>query len=425
MALFTALTDDFDDNSRNTSLWSLGNPFGAATTGVTVAETGNRLQVTLPSTGARASGYLSASGYDLTGSEVVVQLAQSATTGNNCETSFQLYIDGSNALSWLQKEGNMIATSKVAGSGTDRYTAAYVAATHAWLRIRHSGGTVYWDTAPSTASSPPTSGEWVNRASVAAPITVTGLKLFMGMNSWANAGTGKTAAFDSLNLTNAANGSVSPAGAAALALAGTATAAGEVSATAAPAGAFASASAGTATARVNVAIAPQGAQAAIATSSVVATGGAAVVASGAATTLLTGIVLPSGGGATALVGLSLNVAVGAVTATTGAVASPAGVAMVAAANGASATGSARVFPAGTFASASAGTAVAAALTQGQVAPAGAFATALAGTLTGAGSGQVALAGAFVTAVAGTVLAFTGEPTPPANAFLFFRRERRA
>jgi hypothetical protein len=49
---------------------------------------------------------------------------------------------------------------------TDLAVLTYDATAHAWWRIRESGGTVFFDTAPSTASNPPVSGDWVNRASV-------------------------------------------------------------------------------------------------------------------------------------------------------------------------------------------------------------------------------------------------------------------
>jgi len=44
---------------------------------------------------------------------------------------------------------------------------------YTWLRIRESGGTVYFDSAPDTASNPPIEADWVNRAS-AATATING-----------------------------------------------------------------------------------------------------------------------------------------------------------------------------------------------------------------------------------------------------------
>lgn len=53
-----------------------------------------------------------------------------------------------------------------------------------WISMRESAGTVYWDTAPSTASDPPVSGDWTNVTSGLASLAdfdVTALQIEIGL----------------------------------------------------------------------------------------------------------------------------------------------------------------------------------------------------------------------------------------------------
>jgi hypothetical protein len=117
--------------------------------------------------------YIKKGNYDLVGSSVFVRFVQpytvAAGTGEYwCRLSIQNEGAGG-VVGWTWNRNANAITAAWEGAisgGNQPYSVTYSASTHAWLRIRESGGTVYWDTAPSTASNPPSSGDWVNRASI-------------------------------------------------------------------------------------------------------------------------------------------------------------------------------------------------------------------------------------------------------------------
>lgn len=198
------LTDNFNDNSRDTAKWNVGNPFALNATGITVAETSGQLRVTPDTLTDVYSGYLSASSHSLTGSSAYVKLVQ-PLSGGSTESIFSLNSDSSNCVMWYEAAGTLRATQKVANGNTHRYTIAYSSSTHAWLRIRESGGTTYWDTAPSTASDPPQESDWVNRASIANPITLTALTVYVGGGCYSpNTVTPGTVIWDGFNTASTA-----------------------------------------------------------------------------------------------------------------------------------------------------------------------------------------------------------------------------
>ena len=168
-ALTATLRDDFEDNVT-AAAWS------ATTSGsATVAETSGQARFTLPSStaGTHTARYTSAMTYDLTGGTFYVTIGTMVATGVAATAFFQLYIDGSNTLQWIQVSGTIYARSIVAGVSTDQYSAAWSGTTYKYLRISESGGTITWSSSTNGTS-------WTSRATLANPFAVTDLSIDFG-----------------------------------------------------------------------------------------------------------------------------------------------------------------------------------------------------------------------------------------------------
>lgn len=169
------LQDLFNGSSRNTTTWQATErvPYGLA--GLTLAgsdtETAGAATISPTNTGGvenyvgRAS---SSTSLTLVGKEMVVWLSSFSTGGG---------VSGFFEFSWSQtatRSGNTFRWSiendfgtvtlralyNCFGSTGTVFSATYSATDHAWLRMRESGGDIYWDTAPNSGGVP---GTWVNR----------------------------------------------------------------------------------------------------------------------------------------------------------------------------------------------------------------------------------------------------------------------
>jgi hypothetical protein len=168
----STLTENFNGTYPNG--WSTGVDSGATQT-----FSGGALEQNI----TNGTGYLTAaitrSYYDLTDSSVYVKLVQpfqgitGLTTGDYwCR--FVLVDEantGSFDIMWRYVQGLVTGDWSGPIGGGQTFSATYSQSTHAWWRIRESGGTVYFDTAPDSASNPPVSGDWVNRGSVSLSTT--------------------------------------------------------------------------------------------------------------------------------------------------------------------------------------------------------------------------------------------------------------
>lgn len=172
-----SLADNFDDNVRDVSKWTIGNPGGGSTAGTTVSEVNNRLEISHAANTVGYSGYVSLSRLDLTGSAAAVRLSIGGTYTNQ-RSLYTLHVNSTNYFGWVLLGTSLRAAKVISGQGTTYpFIATYDPTIHAWLRIRESGGNTYWDTAPSTADNPPAEGQWVNRHSEANPLAVTALQI--------------------------------------------------------------------------------------------------------------------------------------------------------------------------------------------------------------------------------------------------------
>jgi len=187
--LAAVLTDNFDDNSVDSTKWN-------DWSGVQGDEIRNQFEIT-STTAAGYYGVSSQNVYTLYGSSVSIRVKDA---GNQSISSFevwalQVYVDSDNGLKWFIGGGNIRAYKEVATTQTQLATATYSASTHKYLRIRESGGTVYWDYSSNGSS-------WSNFASetVGNLFALNNLTLEFNIGTWQIEGSTTTAVFDEFNL---------------------------------------------------------------------------------------------------------------------------------------------------------------------------------------------------------------------------------
>ncbi|MFI8297280.1 LamG-like jellyroll fold domain-containing protein [Streptomyces nigra] len=155
------LSDDFDDNRISSTLWP--NSYGG------VSEVGGRARVPLPA--GSSSGYQSAREWTLVGSKLTAKLATIPAAGGSSSAFCSMYINSTTSGTRLGWRYNALTGVLSAESQTGFFDGSAVSLTyspfsHMWLRIRESGGTVFFETSSTGAT-------WTVRRSLATPAWVT------------------------------------------------------------------------------------------------------------------------------------------------------------------------------------------------------------------------------------------------------------
>jgi hypothetical protein len=89
--------------------------------------------------------------YDLTDSQVAVAVTQPATPADQASTDLVAYADNANLVE-IVIDGASLRFKQIVAGATTQMAIAYSATEHRWLRLRESGGTIYWDTSPDGSS---------------------------------------------------------------------------------------------------------------------------------------------------------------------------------------------------------------------------------------------------------------------------------
>lgn len=178
------LSDNFDDNTVNTTVWP-GN-FNGATEG------NGRARV--PAAAGVTASYLSARQYTLTSSWSTVRLLSvpSPTGASTAQCTFMANsVTSGTRLGFIVNtvSGTLQCRSEVAFADGSAVNVTYSAVTHAWLRIRETSGTVYWETSENGST-------WTVRRSLATPAWVGTDQVTLSMTAFRNAGTTDYAEFD-------------------------------------------------------------------------------------------------------------------------------------------------------------------------------------------------------------------------------------
>ncbi len=194
MAKASTLVDNFNDNSTDLTKWA---PYG---TGL-YAEVNQRLEIRPASSSGAASygGYDSAATYDLSASEVRVELVRPLRAADGGEAYLVATLDASNSVSItvdVDAPGivqNLNAYQHVAGTYTRLARVPYNAARHRWLRLREALGVLYWEVSADGTS-------WEVLASKAPPIAITAVNLGCGAGTWQRVPSPGVAVFDNFNV---------------------------------------------------------------------------------------------------------------------------------------------------------------------------------------------------------------------------------
>ncbi|MEW5925858.1 MAG: hypothetical protein AB1941_00055 [Gemmatimonadota bacterium] len=182
MAKAHTFVEDFNDNSPDTTRWWV---FGD------LREVNRRMEVRLASGAANSyAGYTAKGTYDLTGSEIRVQLVQAPRTG---QARLRAYLSDGNELSIGLVDGLFRCEQQVGGAYTVFLAIPYDAEAHRWLRIRELNGTVYWETSPDACA-------WNALYTNPAPFSLTAVSPGIFCGTYMAAPAPGTAVFDNLNV---------------------------------------------------------------------------------------------------------------------------------------------------------------------------------------------------------------------------------
>lgn len=131
-------------------------------TGGTQTVSGSAVHLTAPATTANALAEVETNGrYTLIGSYALVQMTVTQVADVNAEAGLTVYHDEyGNQLQLIVVNGNLVAGYLITGVSTTVATIAYNAGNMNWIRIRESGGTIFYDYSADGKS-------WTNLGSVA------------------------------------------------------------------------------------------------------------------------------------------------------------------------------------------------------------------------------------------------------------------
>jgi len=163
------LADDFNDNSLDTSKWSIGQITGSVDTGVPVVETGQHLAVgplLQNASGFHFNGVVSNLAYDFADASAYLQVV-TPPPGNSI-SELRLSVAGANSPAANVYRfiilGSNLKLQKVIGGSAANVIApfAYNATSMKFLRIRHdsASGNVLFETAPASAGDANLPGTW-------------------------------------------------------------------------------------------------------------------------------------------------------------------------------------------------------------------------------------------------------------------------
>jgi hypothetical protein len=191
MAKAHTLVEDFNDNSPDTALWTV---FTNSSDPDVIRETNRRLEIRpLASTARILAGYESVAAYDLTGSEIRIELVR-APTAPGVQAQLSAERDTDNELYIEVSDGQTRCFQQVGGGlSTLLASVPYDPRTHRWLRLREQSGTTYWEVSPDAEA-------WTVLHSRFNPFSLTSIRIeISGDNSLPHPAPG-VIVFDNLNV---------------------------------------------------------------------------------------------------------------------------------------------------------------------------------------------------------------------------------
>jgi hypothetical protein len=145
MAKASTLGDDFNDNSTDTTTrWNV--VFSPAPQAERIREVNRRLEIRpRPSiSGDNYQYYGSKTTYDLTDSQIRIEVVRALAQEHGTTTFLSAFIDGSNEIAMGIEDGFLFAFQEVSGVATTLATVPYDPAKHRWLRIVELSGRTHY-----------------------------------------------------------------------------------------------------------------------------------------------------------------------------------------------------------------------------------------------------------------------------------------
>jgi len=162
----TLLSDDFNDNTIDTTKWTANDLLSGFTDNtLPINETLQRLEIgplLSGTSGSHYRGIRSVNSYNFTGGSCSVELVQPPVASTTAYAMFTIGSDVDNFYRLYVSGGMLVGERKVSGSKTTLFTISYNAQNHRFLRIRHDpiNNNIVMETAPSNGSGP---GTWVQQ----------------------------------------------------------------------------------------------------------------------------------------------------------------------------------------------------------------------------------------------------------------------
>lgn len=154
------LGDDFDATSVNTTRWPT--VYGGA------SQVGGRARI--PCVPSAFAGFLSVREWKLTGSKAVAKLCKVPAANGSSTGAASMWVNSATAgtrigFTYNPATGVLFCDNHVSFGDASHTALTYSPIDHAWLRVRESGGTVYWETSSNGYG-------WTVRRSLATPAWV-------------------------------------------------------------------------------------------------------------------------------------------------------------------------------------------------------------------------------------------------------------
>ncbi|MDQ3665648.1 MAG: fibronectin type III domain-containing protein, partial [Acidobacteriota bacterium] len=213
------LTDDFNDNSRDTAKWNLGLVAGSLyDPAIPVNETGQRLEISLLSStaGNHYSGYVSVGTYDFSvhGSTARVELAQTPAASFEVTAGISIGIDAANRIVMYYSNNSLLMYRE---PGAASAIIGYDPTVDRYFRIRYDSAldSFRGDTSPDNLT-------WTERMSVARGTTaLTGVKVSLDAGTQTSIASPGKAIFNNFELASPGTAPASPLGLSATAISST------------------------------------------------------------------------------------------------------------------------------------------------------------------------------------------------------------
>jgi len=168
MAKAHTLVDNFNDNTIDTTLWTV-TPTGSDT----LREVNGRVEIRPLSNQTGFYTCTSVATYDLTESQAHVELVRTLRALGSVSTGLAAVVDANNLVTIYVTNDRVVAERTVAGTATALRSVAYDPAAHRWVRLREQSGITYWELSADGTT-------WTVLFQQADPITLTAVRLTIG-----------------------------------------------------------------------------------------------------------------------------------------------------------------------------------------------------------------------------------------------------